>query len=102
MPGRNCSIYVCPTSRRHKDISIFSLPTVVDGNEVTAKWRSELLRVVTKDREIDANFRQQIEKNKIYICEKHFKEEDLYHCKCIMNISGIEFEIIFKLLYTYL
>ena len=40
-------------------------------DEITKKWRREMLNVMTKDREVDANFKKQIEKDHVYVCEKH-------------------------------
>ena len=79
MPGANCSIFGCSTSRRNKELSIFKIP--LPNSETNKKWRSELINVVTKDRVIDQNLQRQIDTNKIYICERHFSEEQLWICK---------------------
>ena len=52
MPGENCAIFGCPTSRRHASISIFKVP--LPNNEVNKKWGSELINIITKDRQVDA------------------------------------------------
>ena len=79
MPGANCSIYGCPTSRRNKEISIFKIPS--PNSESNKKWRSELINIVTKDRVVDDNLQRQIDSNRIYICEKHFCEDQFWICK---------------------
>ena len=73
MPGTNCSIFGCGTNRRHNGVGIFRIPS---GND--ERWKvihDEWIRVITKDRVVDANFREQIESGNVYVCERHFKEE---------------------------
>ena len=79
MPGSNCAIYGCSTSRKEEDVGIFKLPTAKDPE--TAKWRSDMFSIITKDRVLDNHLKQLYAKDKVYICEKHFKEEDMWHCK---------------------
>ena len=79
MPGANCSIFGCSSSRRNSNIGIFKLPTPKD--EFHKKWREQLLAVVTRDRIMDASLKSQIKRDKIHICEKHFTEDQLYVCK---------------------
>ena len=76
MPGANCSVFGCPVSRRYKDVSIFKIPAAT--NDSKAKWRQELINVVTRDRVMDESFRKQIASNNIYICEKHFSDDQLW------------------------
>lgn len=73
MPGANCSIYGCGTSRKHVGISIFKIPTKDD--ELSKKTREAWVRLVTRDREVDASLRKQIHENNIHICEKHFEKD---------------------------
>ena len=72
MPGANCAIYGCGTTRRHwyKGIGIFKVPSVEDKGK--AEWQSELAGRILKDRVIDDNLKHQIESGNLYICEKHF------------------------------
>ena len=79
MPGANCSIYGCSTSRRYIEISIFKIPS--PNSESNKNWRRELLKIVTKDRVVDENLQRQIDANKIHICEKHFCEDQFWICK---------------------
>ena len=37
-----------------------------------------MLNVIIKDRVVDANFKKQIEKDHVYVCEQHFRECDMY------------------------
>ena len=81
MPGDNCSIYGCETSRsrKNKGISIFKLPapTIAFNKE----WRSKLLNIVTKYREIDENLKRQIDGDTVHICQKHFTDDQICFCK---------------------
>ena len=52
MPGENCAISDCKTSRRDKGVAFFKIPK--EKNEFTKKWASELINIVTKDRVVDA------------------------------------------------
>ena len=74
MPGANCSIAVCITSRKHKEISIFKIPKAKSGVPENMKWREDLINVITRDRVIDSDFKRQINENRLHICEKHFKK----------------------------
>jgi hypothetical protein len=47
LPGANCSIYGCRTSRKHFGVSIFRIPTKDD--DLSTKIREEFARLVTKD-----------------------------------------------------
>jgi len=86
MPGANCSIYGCSVNRRHKDISIFSIPAK-SSDEKRNLWRQELVNVVTKDRVIDESLKRQIDNNKLSICERHFRSDQLWVCKLKMFID---------------
>ncbi len=73
MPGANCSIFGCSTSRRQSGISIFGLPKAED--ELSRKTRQEWVNVITRNRVIDADLRRQVEEGRVHVCEKHFEEK---------------------------
>ena len=81
MPGANCSIYGCHTSRnkKYKGIAIFKVPSAKD--EFNTSWRRRLIHVVTKDRVIDESLRKQINECNLYICEQHYTADQLIHRK---------------------
>ena len=56
MLGSNCAIYGCSTSRKEEDVGIFKLPTAKDPE--TAKWRSDMFSIITKDRVLDNHLKQ--------------------------------------------
>ena len=76
MPGANCSIFGCSTSRSKTGIGIFEVP--LRTTDFNKKWRQELIAIITKDRVVDASLKHQIETNTLHICERHFREEQLY------------------------
>ena len=84
MPGDNCTVFGCGTSRRIKGIGIWKLPAPRNAESPWVKiekWRDDWLNEPTKSREIDKNFESQISNDKVYTCEKHFRPEDIEICK---------------------
>ena len=79
MPGANCAIFGCNTSRIHKGISIFKVPKSVD--DYSKKWKENVISVITRDRVIDQSLRRQIETDKLYVCEKHYLEDQILRRK---------------------
>ena len=75
MPGANCSIFGCGTSRRNTGVRIFRLPSGKD--EKSKQTRDEWIKVITRDCVADANFRKIIEGGNVYVCEKHFKKDEI-------------------------
>ena len=70
MPGANCSTFGCGTKRRNTGIEIFHLPLGID--EKSKQARDEWIKVITRDRVVDANFRKIIEAGNVYVCKKTF------------------------------
>ena len=58
MPGVNCAVFECGPCRRTKGIGIFKLPSAKD--EKHKRWREEWLGELKKTRELDEDFRRQI------------------------------------------
>ena len=75
MPVDNCSIYVCPVSCRakFKGIAIFKVPSGSD--EFNSRWRDKLVAVITRNRERNSALNQQIKSTKVFICQRHFRED---------------------------
>ena len=85
MPGENCSIPGCGVCRRpkYKGISLFKCPSKSeDGKDVEqTKWRDEFLGVIKTTRTVDGDFSRQIENGSVYVCQRHFKDDDFVTCK---------------------
>ena len=77
MPGDNCCVVGCSSNRREKGLGIFKLPSKIKHKEWREKWKNEL----TKTRVLDKNFKEQLENDRVYTCEKHFREEEILICK---------------------
>ena len=75
MPGANCAFPGCGTSRKHEGVGNFKIPTRNDNfyNE----WRKNLLDVLIKYRVVDKSFKKRIDDGKVYLCERHFIEQDM-------------------------
>ena len=88
MPGANCSIRGCSSSRRSKGISTFKVPpkNLKFKDAEQEKWRSDMINIITRDREIDSDLRRQINEDRLHICEKHFQSDEMYYCKFILNL----------------
>ena len=77
MPGRNCCIVSCGSSRSTKNIGIFQLPS----KKRFPDWRDKFLAEIKKTRVVDKHFQELIDKDHVYTCEKHFRDEELEICK---------------------
>ena len=77
MPGDNCSIYGCTVSRRskHKGIAIFKIPT--GDTDFEKKWGEKVISIITRDRVVDAALRERINCRKLFICQRHYKEDQI-------------------------
>lgn len=58
MPDGNCAVFGSRPCRRTKGIGIFKLPSAKD--EKHKRWREEWLGELKKTRELDEDFRRQI------------------------------------------
>ena len=79
MPGANCSIFGSTTSRYTKGLAVLKVPGGDD--EYNKSWREKLVNIVTKDRVVTPGLREQIQKQTIHICERHFEESKLIRRK---------------------
>ncbi len=73
MPGANCSVFGCESSRKHTGVGIFRIPSEKD--EVSTATREAWLKMITRDRVVDESIRRQIDTGELYVCEKHFNTE---------------------------
>ena len=71
MPGDNCKIPGCSTSRA----------TPKKDDEYNVNWRKNIVDMITKIRVVDASLKRQIERKSLHFCEKHYPEEKLIRCK---------------------
>ena len=76
MPGKNCAFPQCSVSQAPKfgGLKLFQIPT--RKNEFYSIWRKKLVESISKFRAVDGAFRERVLVGKVYICERHFSEED--------------------------
>ena len=86
MPGVNCAVVGCGSCRGTKGIGIFKLPSAKDDKH--KRWRDEWVGELKKTREVDEDFRRKINEDKVYACEKHFKDEVIEICKYFPSINS--------------
>ena len=79
MLGVNCAVIRCGSCSRTEGIGIFKLSSAKDDKH--KRWRDEWVGELKKTREVDKDFRRQINEDKVYTCEKHFKDELIEICK---------------------
>ena len=72
MPGENCLIFNCHSSRAAPGISLFRVPTK-DG-EYSANWSNKIVIAITSDRVIDGNLKRQIKNRTLHTCELHYPQ----------------------------
>ena len=58
-------------------------------DEASRRWREEWLSEITKTREIDADLKELIKKDRVYTCEKHFSPEDIEICEYYMLFTFV-------------
>ena len=85
MPGANCALYGCGTSRM-SNLSLLKIPFPArgDGDETVklkSDARKEWLRVILRTRENTPELKKRIDANNIFLCELHFKPELIYQRK---------------------
>ena len=79
MPGNNCAIPGCSTSRAAPGVALLGMPKDDDGYNLN--WRKNIVNMITKARVVDASLKRQIERKSLHFCEKHYPEEKLIQCK---------------------
>jgi len=71
----NCVVPQCAVSRRqqYNGVGIFKFPKA----SCNAEWRNMLIESVKRFREVDAPLRKRLKDGNIFICERHFRTEDI-------------------------
>ena len=88
MIGANCSIFVCSSSTSKSGIAIFKVPQ--RDHEWSSDWRKSIINVVTIDRVTDKALRERILKKNIFVCERHYSEDQ--HMRCMYKIISSLFQ----------
>ena len=77
MPGDNCAVLGCETSRRTEGVGIFKLPAL--KNEEYKTWRAQWLSELTKTRVIDTDFRSQVDNDRFTLAKYISKKRTSKH-----------------------
>ena len=78
MPGDNCAIPDCSTSRATLGVALLGM--LKNDDEYNVNWRKNIVDMVTKTRVVDASLKTQIKRKSLHFCEKHYREEKLILC----------------------
>ena len=79
MPGDNCAISGCSTSRATPGVALLGVPN--NDDEYNVNWRKNIVDMMTKTRVVDASLKRPIKRKSLHFCEKHYPEEKLIQCK---------------------
>ena len=78
MSRKNCSIQSCHVSGRSKYKGV-SIPKVPSGDlDFKTNWRDNLVSVITKDRFVNKNLRDQINNERIFIYQQYFRIDQCF------------------------
>ena len=88
MTGDNCAVVNCGANRPTKGIGIFKLPS----KKLHLEWQKEWLNEITKTRTVDAHFKNKVENDTVYTCERHSAEKDVEICKYLIFFLLHDFE----------
>ena len=75
MPGYNCAIPGCSTSRAALIVALLGMPK--NDDEYNVNWRKNIVDMITKIQVVYASLKGQIERKSLHFCEKHYSEEKL-------------------------
>ena len=75
MPGKNCGFPHCSVSgaKKFQGTSLFKLPS----RSIDQKWKSDIVDVLLKYRELDRPLKTRISNGNIWICERHYQPSDI-------------------------
>ena len=71
MPGQNCAIPQCHVYHQKGGLSLHNITKQDD--DWSKNWRGKVLNIVYQYREVDKNFKEQVQKFKVAIRERHYK-----------------------------
>ena len=85
MPGPNCAFPGCTVSytQKHNFITCFKIPTRTV--EYYVNWKNNILQVLNKYREVDKDLRDRINGGKVFICERHYKPDDIEYTSELLS-----------------
>ena len=79
MPGDNCAIPGCSTSRATPSVALLGM--LKNDDACNVNWRKSIAVMITRMQVVDASLKRQIGGKSLHFCEKHHLEEKLIQCK---------------------
>ena len=70
-----------------RDLRYFKIQ--LKNDEYSKNWRNALVQIVTKNRAVDNQLREQIAKRLLYICELCYRENQINRCKIEKYFSSL-------------
>ena len=79
MPGRNCAFPQCTSSEteKHAGVKYFQITTRKSEYYDYNGWRERITNILSRYRVIGRVEKERIAKGKVYICDRHYAEEDI-------------------------
>ena len=81
MPQANCVFPQRDVARHHAGFGIFKLS--IPKADVT--WKKEIFQIIEKYSVVNNNLRERLERENAYICEQHYKEDDIEFTSKLQN-----------------
>ena len=74
MPGTNCAVPGCKSYFKKGSSNLSFFRVTQQNDDWSKEWRDKVLTIFKKYREVDENFKRQLDSLEISICEKHYEE----------------------------
>ena len=82
MPEANCVFPQCGVARHHVGVGIFKLPT----RKADVTWKKDKIQIIQKCHVVDKKFRERLELGNVYVCQLHYKKNDIEFTSKLQNI----------------
>ena len=73
MPETNCAFLQWGVARHHVSLGIFKLP----NRKAYVTMKKDIIQIIEKYRVVDKNFNERLELGNAYVCELHYKKDDI-------------------------
>ena len=73
MPETNHVFLQCGVARYHVGVGSFKLPT----RKAYVTMKKDMIQIIEKYRVMDKNLRERLELGNVYVCELHYKKDNI-------------------------
>ena len=79
MPGRNCAFPQCTSceTEKHAAVKFFQITTRKSEYYDYEGWRDKIINILSRYRVMGKAEKERIAKGRMYICSRHYAEEDI-------------------------